>query len=322
MDNRIRDAFDQIHADFKMVDSTMMKLSEVRSQQEAGGFVRSRRRGMGYRAAVAAAMIAIVIFVFGFQLTVTEAAYVSVDGASSIELILNPMGRVIRANVYDDGAKLLGKLKLKGKGYEAAMDEIMQSEAFRDGKISVTMVSLNDKKSEKVKEKVTHHDPSCQLCDKKDYDEAHDHGMTVGQYKHEQQVHEEQAKHHEAQKLAKQEKKAEKKAAHEAAHESHKKELQTAKEMRKATHEEAHDKTHENGHSEKHIAKKSVKKTVKKSVKKTHKKAHKTTHKTTHHKKVAKKATKKAAKKAAKKTHKKTHKIVHKKSHKKEHHDE
>lgn len=151
MENKLRDAFDKIHAEDDLKKKTAGYLhAEIQK--------RGRRRGSArIRIAVVCLTSVLVILAgsFSHNLYITPSAFVDMDVNPSIELTLNCFDRVLEANPYnDDGADILQEVNVKNKTYEQAIQTLL-SEMIRqgylkaDGLVSVT-VQANDGEEEQA----------------------------------------------------------------------------------------------------------------------------------------------------------------------------
>ncbi|MCL1847533.1 MAG: hypothetical protein FWF91_06155 [Coriobacteriia bacterium] len=141
MEHKIQSAFDGIHADNALVDSTMAYLRSQREKKQ------SRSRGLSIPKLAGAFATAAVLFmgIAAFNLYTTAAAYVSIDVNPSLELTLNRFDRVIDARAFnEEGERILSETPVKGKDYDKAVDLLfscMEANGYLadDFSISVTV---------------------------------------------------------------------------------------------------------------------------------------------------------------------------------------
>lgn len=195
MEDKIRNTFEHIHAKQETIDSTKMRLNEIRKAQEEKEIIRRYKKRMRARVALAMAMLAVVVMVFGYHVNTTEAAYISVDGASSIELTINSMHRVIEAKAFNKRAQaILDSQNLKGKSYVDAVEEILSSDAYQSGKISISLISLDKENAERLLGEMSDFNQECQLLDMEQYAIAHEAGLSFGKYQYYEKLHEKDEK--------------------------------------------------------------------------------------------------------------------------------
>lgn len=141
MNHRIRDEFDQIHAEDELKKKTIDYLAcEIKRRKSWGWKVR--------RLAVCA-VFAVCLLCGGlsYKIHFTPAAYIDIDVNPSVGLAVNRAGQVIRCQAYnDDGEAILGKVKLYGTGYGEAFEKLMAamvSDGYlgADSLLSVTVQS-------------------------------------------------------------------------------------------------------------------------------------------------------------------------------------
>lgn len=190
MKDRIRDAFDGIHADAVQKQKVRDYL-EIQRRQRAG---RSRRMAP-YLAAMAAAA---VLLVFAGRAMLVRSAravsYISIDVNPSIELALDSSSAVIEAKAYNqDGETVLQGLALDGKQYTEAIDLIVSSDAMQSyltdsADLTFTVASQDPQETDRLMAGIN----GCEGCRKNRgmsyaadmslLKQAHASGMSFGKY--------------------------------------------------------------------------------------------------------------------------------------------
>lgn len=189
MTNKIQNAFDNVKADSRLIESTKQAMARER-----------RKRGKllyrpGFQGALAAVCMALFLAAGfgGYSWLRTPIAYVSIDVNPSIDLALNRFDRVLSATAYNaEAEEILADLSVKGKKYTEAIDLIVKSEDMKpyltkDAELVLT-VAADDGRKEKLQEGIKNcydeigYKGEGVSADMKTVSEAHDHGLSVGKY--------------------------------------------------------------------------------------------------------------------------------------------
>lgn len=123
--NKIRQAFNDIHADPRLKDLTKQALERERQRRAR------RKTGLVLACTLLCAAFVLILGLRGYTWLQTPISYVSIDVNPSIELALNRLDRVVAASAYNpEGAGILEGLSLKGKKYTDAIQAIVGSSAM------------------------------------------------------------------------------------------------------------------------------------------------------------------------------------------------
>ncbi len=185
MNEKIRRAFDQVHAEDELKDSTLRFIREER--------LRRQRPGRRYLRPLAAALACLALVV-AWALYLKPAAAVSVDINPSVEMGVNVYGRVISVEAMNsDGQALLSGLSLRNKSYTDAVEELISSPAMEpyleaDGLVSVTVVSGSERRGGRMLNMLQRctgqYGQQVYCCSgrSEDVQTAHELGMSFGKY--------------------------------------------------------------------------------------------------------------------------------------------
>ncbi len=123
MHEEIKMAFGLITAQPALVNGT--------KQAVAAHMQKGKKRSIAQVMAYAAcAVAAVVVLALGATAYYTNTAYISIDVNPSIELELNRFDKVLEARPLNaEAAELLAALDIKGKGYEFAVNAILEAES-------------------------------------------------------------------------------------------------------------------------------------------------------------------------------------------------
>lgn len=182
MDHQMKEAFDQIHADARLIENTKRYLAQKAK----------KRRPYLKRLSYVTACFLFVLFA-GYGLYYTPTTYISIDINPSIEISVNRFDKVIGLEAYnDDGAKLIETLDLKYQDYQEAVQQILNSEQIEqllaaDEEMLIAVVGDESPQSQRILMNLEKHcghytNTSCYFAQHHDLKEAHDLGMSYGKY--------------------------------------------------------------------------------------------------------------------------------------------
>lgn len=196
MKDRVKEAFDNIHTEEVLLDSTK-KLLYKRIEEEALQKRRKKRFFPVYKRWIPAisCFAFVLLFATGYQICFATAAVISVDVNPSIELNINRLDRVIAVKSYnEDGDNLADSLKVQYMNYTEALEEILGNEALQkylsseEDMISIAVVTDDEKKGEQVladvEECTANNDNTyCYQADQEEVEAAHAAGLSYGKYR-------------------------------------------------------------------------------------------------------------------------------------------
>lgn len=188
MSNRIRDAFDDVHAEKELKEHTKEYLRRK---------VYQRRRPLWtapVRAAAAAVCLFLVVLGGGAWLYLAPTAYISIDINPSLELGVNRFDRIVSVKGFnDDGVRLAEQLDIKYMDYDDALEQILADQSVVDylagnALLSVTVVCDNEVKNSEMLEHVesctaSHSSVSCHSGSTEEMHDAHEAGLSFGKYR-------------------------------------------------------------------------------------------------------------------------------------------
>lgn len=187
MANRIKNAFDAVHAEDSLKAKTRTALRKRMSVRTLS-FV-SRRLIVSF-----ACLLLVLIGFGGTNLYFTPASAISIDVNPSIELGVNRFGRVVKVTGYnEDGEQLARVVDLRYMEYTAAIERLMTSPAMADylsvdSLVSITVIGGTDAESEAMRSRIASCDYTsagnvrCQCGNRQMVSEAHEAGLSVGKY--------------------------------------------------------------------------------------------------------------------------------------------
>lgn len=188
MSNRIRDAFDDVHAEKELKEHTKEYLRrKVYQRRRRCGRLRSR-------AAAAAVCLFLVVLAGGSWLYLVPTAYISIDINPSLELGVNRFDRIVSVEGFnDDGVRLAEQLDIKYMDYNDALEQILSDQSVEDylagnDLLSVTVVCNNEAKNSEILEHVesctaSHSSVSCHSGSTEEMHDAHEAGLSFGKYR-------------------------------------------------------------------------------------------------------------------------------------------
>lgn len=192
---KLKESFDQIHAEPELKQHTMDYLNQKVYQ-------RHRQVSPAFRRFAAAAACFVCLFLAGGSwMFFTPSAYISIDVNPSLELGINRFDRIISAKAYnDDGQDLLSTLDVKYENYKDALDEIMADQDIvsymeNDGLLTLTVACDDEEKNTEIMDTVKectsgHSNVHCHSGDTEEIHEAHEEGLSFGKYQAYLRLHE------------------------------------------------------------------------------------------------------------------------------------
>lgn len=189
MSDRLKSAFDTIHAEDELKNSTKEYIAgKIRRNEKKRVFSCMRL------AAAAAGILFLLLGSGGCLAYFTPVYAISVDVNPSIELGINWFERVVSVEGYnEDGSRLAASLDIKYLEYTEALDRILEDENIKlylsqDEIVSVTVVGNNDKKEEGLLKKVSshmerHENVHCYMGNSEEVKSAHEEGFSFGKYR-------------------------------------------------------------------------------------------------------------------------------------------
>lgn len=187
MEHDIRQAFQEIHAEPQLKESTRRYLAGVRQ--------RRRRSAPLRRAAVCAAALCCLALacIGGYRLYFTPTSVISIDINPSIKLEVNRFDRVIAVEGYnEDGRALADTLDILYLQYGPAVDAVLASPAVtdcleQDGFLSIAVVQSDEEQGQQILDYVsacTAHTPNshCYGIGEHQAEDAHSLGLSYGKY--------------------------------------------------------------------------------------------------------------------------------------------
>ena len=189
MDDKIKNTFDQIHADEYLKSETKKYLIE-----KTDGYSTLRRCSGRMVYAIAAGIAAVFLMAGGGISYFTPVAAISIDINPSIELQINPYDRVIDCTGYnDDGTRVVQQLDVRHMNYADAVDLVLENEEIEDyleedNLLEVTVAGDSEKRTDRIHSCISrkHHvdaEHVHNFGDNSDIEAAHSSGLSIGKYR-------------------------------------------------------------------------------------------------------------------------------------------
>lgn len=186
MNDKLKKAFDQIHAEDELKQSTMEYIRRNAQAQE-------KPKTKAYRYLVPA-LACLVFLIVGSFVYLTPTANISIDINPSIELGINRFDRVVSVKSYnDDGAELKAQLDIKNLKYTEAVEQVMENDTIeallsKDEILTIGVIGNNEEKSEKILSEVetctkNERNTYCYFANTQEVEGAHELGLSCGKYK-------------------------------------------------------------------------------------------------------------------------------------------
>ena len=196
MDNKVKAAFEQIHADDSLKDNTRTAI-----YHHMESFGKTRQRSVRRFATAAACILTLVLAAGGYFSYTIPAAAIGIDVNPSVELQVNIYGKVIDVKGYNaDGVALADELSVNHSNYADAVNSILDNEPIKsciasDELLEITVTSGWEKNAEKMRECISDEtgiDIENIYCmvDQAEVEEAHLAGISFGKYRAYLELHE------------------------------------------------------------------------------------------------------------------------------------
>lgn len=188
MIDRIRQAFDAVHAEEKLKTDT--KTYIARKTREYSPHNRTLYRRL---AGFAACLLLLLFLGGGCYLYFVPTAAISIDINPSIELEINRFNKVVKVNgCNDDGKELAAELDIRFLNYSQAVEEILNNPEIvdllsQDELLAITVVS-DQEQSEKMLSELQVYTAGnknvyCCAANSDEVAEAHEVGLSYGKYR-------------------------------------------------------------------------------------------------------------------------------------------
>lgn len=188
MNERIREAFDEIHAEEELKRNTKAFLEKKRNEKRP-------EKKVSYQ--WIPAMICCLLLltgVGGYRLYFTEASVISVDVNPSLELNLNFFDRVISVKGYNEaGENLAEEADVKFLDYKEALEEILYTECVKECMdneelLLITVAGKDEGKNEEILKNIEAFLPEqknmkCAGAGREEVENAHKAGLSLGKYR-------------------------------------------------------------------------------------------------------------------------------------------
>lgn len=191
MDDRIRDAFNQIHAPEELKERTRDYIAQEREKHAKRRFCAGRFRFL----APALACFFFVLLAGNVRwLYFTPTASISIDINPSLELGINRFDRVVSVEGYnDDGKELADSLDVMYQTYTQAVEEILAdgriaSLLSEDGALTIAVAGTSERQCGRILTQMEvcasgHENAHCYSMDSGEAALAHEMGLSCGKYR-------------------------------------------------------------------------------------------------------------------------------------------
>lgn len=189
MRDRIREAFDQVHADEALKARTRAALADRRN---------APRRILTGRLRLIPALACLMLVLLGgwggYQVYFTPTSLISIDVNPSVELGVNRFDKVVSVEGFNqDGEALAAALDVKYMNYADALTSILGSDAFAayadaDAVVSIAVFGEDEGQCSEMLEQVEtctagHRNTHCYADSMEQAEAAHEAGLSCGKYR-------------------------------------------------------------------------------------------------------------------------------------------
>jgi hypothetical protein len=189
MDNRIRRAFDEVHAEEELKQTTASFL-----QKATNSYGKKHVRSHRFAAALSAAAAALILLTGGYFYAVPVSA-ITLDVNPSLELEINRMDQVVSLKgTNEDGRALASGAQVFLMNYRDALEKLMASETMkgylnRGDDVSITILGESEEKGEEMLNEVSacgyaeQSNVTCECASREDAEAAEETGLPLGKYR-------------------------------------------------------------------------------------------------------------------------------------------
>lgn len=186
MNDRIKDAFNMVHAEEGLKNNTKNFILRRTNNYMKRNFI---RRGI----IAAACFSLLLVFTAAGWVYFTPSYAISIDINPSIKLNINYFNKVISVEPYnDDGSRLAESINVKYMDYEDALVRILNNKKIsellaQDEILSIVVIDSDQKQREEILNRVFHcaseyKNAYCYSSNNDDVAKAHEHGLCYGKY--------------------------------------------------------------------------------------------------------------------------------------------
>lgn len=186
MNDKMKKAFEQIHAEDELKQSTMEYIRRNAQAQE-----KPKTKTYCY---LVPALACLVFLIVGSFVYLTPTANISIDINPSIELGINRFDRVVSVKSFnDDGKELKTQLDIKNLKYTEAVEQVMENDTIeallsKDEILTIGVIGNDGEKSEKILSEVEactekQKNAYCYSASTDEVEGAHELGLSCGKYK-------------------------------------------------------------------------------------------------------------------------------------------
>ena len=189
MENKIKSAFDEIHA-----ENTLKAKTKSFIYKKTNGYSNRNKAAFKPLVTLTACLFAVLVGAGGYISYSIPVAAISIDINPSVEIEINMYDKVIDVKGYNsDGAELSETLEVCNMDYSEAVRNIMENEQVlqylkSDNLLEVTVSSGSEKKSDEMRECIlsqTDVSTDSIFCshNRGEAHEAHEAGLSLGKYR-------------------------------------------------------------------------------------------------------------------------------------------
>lgn len=189
MNNRIKEAFDHIHADSDLKANTADFVCGKTNQYQKSHFFSYKRF-----AAVVVCLLLVLVGQKGYSVYFTPVSTISIDVNPSIEFSVNQFDKVIDVASYnEDGEILVSSMNVRFLDYKKALNLLLQNENMasyltQDQTVIITVFGASDQKNDEMLASLATYTASyenvhCSSGHSEEVTEAHSFGLSCGKYR-------------------------------------------------------------------------------------------------------------------------------------------
>lgn len=189
MHDRLKSAFDAVHAEDTLKESTLSYVTAQTEKQQQHHF-----RPMARLVPALACILLLVMGFGGYRLYFTPTSVISIDINPSLELGVNRFDQIVSVTSYNaDGEELASQLQIRFMDYSEALEQILANDMVEaclseDNTLSIAVVGDDTTQCDRLLSGVEycttgHENAHCYSTSTEEVAAAHDCGLSYGKYK-------------------------------------------------------------------------------------------------------------------------------------------
>ena len=189
MRNRVKEAFEKIHADHELKQNTKEYLFQKTKGYQRTNFFPYKRTAM-----IIACFLFVILGQKSYSAYFTSVSTISIDVNPSVELDVNQFKKVIHVTSYnEDGERIISAVNMRFLDYREALTQLLQDETVtpyltQEQLVVITVFGTDEKRNDEMLADLTactgpYKNVHCAVGNSDEVAAAHAEGLSCGKYK-------------------------------------------------------------------------------------------------------------------------------------------